>query len=146
MMMISTALSAVGQIIQGKQQQDVYNAQAQEAANAAAYEADAFKQQAKKIRRAAQAQHGETAATLAGAGVKLGEGTPLELKKTIQQRAEEDVLAAMVSGNRAIQAGQAQASVYRSQGSAAMTSGIMGAGKTVLGSAIDYKRGGWQGT
>lgn len=143
LMLISTAVSAVGQIISGQQQQDVYDAQEQEARNAAAYEADAYKQQVMKIRRAAKAQTGETNAALAASGVKLGEGTPLELKKTIQQRAEEDALAAIISGNRAVAAGNAQASVYEAKGASAANEGFMGAGKTVLGAAIDYKRGGW---
>jgi hypothetical protein len=128
----------------GQAQKEQANAQAQQALNDAAYEQDAYKQQADKIRRAGKAQVGETNAALAASGAKLGEGTPLELKKTIIQRSEEDALTAIMSGGRAQSAGAEQAAIYGKAGKAAEVNSYFGAAKTVLGGAIDYNRGGWK--
>ena len=143
-LLVGTAASTVGTVVAGAAQKDQANAQAQQALNQGAYEADAYKQQADKIRRAGKAQVGETAAALAASGVKLGEGTPLELKKTIIERSEEDALTAIMQGGRATSAGTEQASIYGKAGSSAMTNSLFGAGKTVLGAATDYSRGGWK--
>lgn len=138
------AVSAVGTVMAGQAQQEQYNAQAQQALNTAAYEADSYKQQADKIRRAGKAQVGETNAALAASGVKLGEGTPLELKKTIIQRSEEDALTAIMQGGRAKSAGAEQASIYGKAGDSAVTNSYFSAAKTVLGASVDYNRGGWK--
>jgi hypothetical protein len=143
-LLVGTAASTVGTVVAGAAQKDQANAQAQQALNQGAYEADAYKQQADKIRRAGKAQVGETAAALAASGVKLGEGTPLELKKTIIERSEEDALTAIMQGGRATSAGTEQASIYGKAGSSAMTNSLFSAGKTVLGAATDYSRGGWK--
>ena len=75
-MLASAAVGTVGTIYSGMQQAAAADDQAQIAENNAAYEADANKQQAEKIRRMAKAQRGEANAALAASGVKLGEGTP----------------------------------------------------------------------
>lgn len=143
-MLASAAVGTVGTVMQGQQQKKMYNAQAQQALNESAYEADAYRQQADKIRRAGKAQVGETNTSLAASGVKLGTGTPLELKKTIIERSEEDALTAIMQGGRATQAGAEQASIYGKAGKNAVTNSYIGATKTVLGAATDYSRGGWK--
>ncbi len=140
----STLASVAGTVMQGQAQKKQANAQAQQALNEGAYQADAYKQQADKIRRAGKAQVGETTAALAGSGVKLGEGTPLELKKTIVQRSEEDALTAIMNGGRTSSAAAEQASIYGKAGDNAVKSSYLGAAKTVLGAAVDYNRGGWK--
>ena len=145
LLLASTAATVIGSVMQGQAQQEASNAQAQEALNQGAYAADAYKAQADKIRRAGRAQVGETNAALAASGVKLGEGTPLELKKTIIQRSEEDALTSIMQGNRALSSAGAQASVYGKEGESAMTSGLVRAGSTALGTGVDYLRGGWKG-
>lgn len=142
--LLSMAVSAGSAIYQGQQQQKQYQAQAQQAVNDAAYEADAYKQKADKIRRAGKTQVGETSAALAASGVKLGTGTPLELTKDIQRRAEEDALAAILSGDRTVSAADEQASIYNKAGASALTGGFLKAGGTVLGGVIDYNRGGYK--
>ena len=140
----SAAASTVGTVMSGQAQQKQANAQAQQALNTAAYEADAYKQQAEKIRRAGKERVGESTAALAASGVKLGEGTPLELKKTTIQRSEEDAMTAILNGKRSMSAGAEQADIYGQAGKNAVTSSYLKAGGTVLGAAIDYKRGGWK--
>lgn len=144
-LLAGSALSAGTAIYQGNQQKKMYQEQAQEAVNQAAYDADAYKQKADQIRRAGKKQVGETNAALAASGVKLGKGTPLELTNQIQQDAEHDALAAILSGERSVSAASAQARIYNNAGKTAQTAGYLNAGRTVLGAAIDYKRGGWKG-
>lgn len=140
----SAAVSVVGTVMAGQAQKEQANAQAQQALNEGAYQADAYKHEADKIRRAGKAQAGETNAALAASGVKLGEGTPLELKKTIIQRSEEDAMTAILNGGRAQSSASEQASIYGKAGDSAVTNSYFKAGSTVLGSASDYKRGGWK--
>lgn len=141
---ISAAVSVAGTVMAGQAQKEQANAQAQQALNEGAYQADAYKQQADKIRRAGKAQVGETNAALAASGVKLGEGTPLELKKTIIQRSEEDAMTAILNGGRTSSAATEQASIYGKAGDAAVTGSYFKAAGTVLGAATDYSRGGWK--
>jgi hypothetical protein len=143
-LLAATAVSATGAIMQGQAQKKQANAQAQQALNESAYEQDAYKQQAEKIRRAGKAQVGETNAALAASGVKLGEGTPLELKKTIVQRSEEDALTAILQGGRSMAAGEEQAAIYGRAGKNAVKSSYMQAGSTALGGFYKAQQGGWK--
>lgn len=124
-MLASAAVGTVGTIYSGMQQAAAAEDQAQIAENNAAYEADANKQQAEKIRRMAKAQRGEANAALAASGVKLGEGTPLAIQKDIIQKSEEDALSAMLTGSRALKSGSDQADMLRASGEAASTSGYI---------------------
>lgn len=139
-----TAVAGVaGTVMQGQAAKKQANASAQIALNDAAYESDAYKQQADKIRRAGKAQIGETNTSLAASGVKLGEGTPLELTKTIIQRSEEDALTSIMQGGRAKSSASAQAKMFGDAGKAAVTNSYVKAAGTVLGAAVDYTRGGF---
>lgn len=126
-----TVLSMVGQQQQGKAQQKAYNAQAQQTLNEGAYRADAAKQQAEKIRKAGAAQKGEARASLAASGVKLGEGTPLEVDREITQNSEEDALSALISGKRATSAAQEESKMLTKAGRNAMTSSVLESGGTL---------------
>lgn len=173
----TTAVSVLGQIKQGQQQQEMYNVQAQQqAAQAdaqvvqneaekqqilkdAAYSADATKAQAEKIRRAGRFQVGEANASLAASGVKLGQGTALEIRKNINQNVEEDALSAVLSGKRTLDSAQTSAqridassaaTLRNSQiesgllakaGSNAVTNSYFGAASTVLSSAPALGKG-----
>lgn len=144
-MIAGTAMSVMGQVQQGKQQKEAYNAQAQATLNDAAYRADAAKAQAEKIRRAGRAQVGEANASLAASGVKLGEGTPLEVKKNITQNAEEDALSAILSGKRTTDVAQKEAEMLGKAGDNAVTNSQYAAASTVLQAGGTYARGGWKG-
>lgn len=143
-MMAASAVGTVGTIYTGIQQAEAADNQAQIAENNAAYEADANKQQAEKIRRMAKAQRGEANAALAKSGVKLGEGTALEVQKDITQKSEEDALSALLSGSRAIKSGDEQADMLRASGSAALTGSLISAGGGVLSAGANYTSGKWK--
>lgn len=146
LMAASSAMSVMGQLSQGQQKKEMYNAQAQQSLNDAAYKADAYKSQAEKIRKAGKAQVGEANAALAASGVKLGEGTPLEVKKTIVQNSEEDALTALLNGSRTTTAAQEQAQLLGKAGDNAVTNAEWGAASSVLSAGGSYMRGGWKST
>lgn len=138
LMAVGTATSVMGQIQQGQQQREMYNAQAQQTLNDAAYRADAAKAQAEKIRKAGKAQVGEANAALAASGVKIGEGTPLEVQKTITQNAEEDALSAILSGKRTTAAAQEEARLLGKAGDNAVKSSVLGAAGTAMTAGWKY--------
>lgn len=141
------ALAAVGTgatIYSGQQQAQAADDQAQIAENNAAYEADAARQQAEKIRRMARAQKGEANAALAKSGVKLGEGTALEVQKDITTRSEEDALSALLSGSRALKSGDDQSDMLKDSGEAAKTGSYVSAAGTVLSAGAAYSSGKWK--
>jgi hypothetical protein len=128
-------VSAYSSMEQGKQQKKMYEDQAQQAANEGAYKQDAAKAQAEKIRRMGAAQKGEAKAALAASGVKLGEGTALEVDKNITRNSEEDALNALLGGNRGSQASMDESSMLMRAGSNAKKTGNMNAAGTVLSTA-----------
>lgn len=140
MMMVAAAVGAAGTIYNGIQQADAADNQAQIAENNAAYEADANKQHAEKIRRMAKAQRGEANAALAASGVKLGEGTPLAIQKDIAQKSEEDALSAMLTGSRAIKSGEDQADMLRASGDAALVGSAVSVLSTGANAYGNWKR------
>ena len=142
LMAVSTGVSVIGQVQQGQAQKEAYNAQAQQTLNDAAYKADAAKAQAEKIRKAGRAQVGEANASLAASGVKLGEGTALEVQKTITTNAEEDALSAMLSGKRITQSAQQEADLLGTAGDNAVNSSVLGAGATLLKAGWKVSAGG----
>jgi hypothetical protein len=135
LMAAGTVASVVGQQQQAKQQQKMYEDQAQQTANQAAYEKDAARARAEKIRKMGKAQQGEAKAALAASGVKLGEGTALEVQKDIGQRAEEDALTAILQGDRYQQSADAEIDMLGKAGSNARSNANMSSVGTILSSA-----------
>jgi len=128
---VGTGLSVLGQISQGQQQADYYKEQAKQSEiNAATQYADAMTQ-AEKIRKAGRRQVGETKAQLAASGVKLGEGTPLELQDQIIQQSEQDAFATILTGQRAAQSGYTEAASMRNAASNVKKNTVLSAAGTV---------------
>lgn len=125
--------SAYASIESGRQQKAMAERQAQSAVNAAAYDADAAKAHAENIRKAGRAQVGEAKAALAASGVKLGEGTALEIQKSIVENSAKDELSAILSGKRATAAANEEAGMLMQAGANAQNNGYMSAATTVLG-------------
>jgi hypothetical protein len=142
-LLAGTAVSAVAAIDSAETQSDIADNQAQQAKNEGAYREDAAKQQADKLRKAARAQRGETATALAKSGVKLGEGTPLELDKQIAVGGEQDAMSAILTGGRSAAASRQEANMLEASGAAASRAGYYQAGSTVLGAGSSYSR--WKG-
>lgn len=127
----ATGVSALGQIMQGQQQNDYYQAQADQAEmDAKAARSDALTQ-AEKIRRAGRYQVGETNAQLAASGVKLGEGTPLAIEQDINSKVQEDAFSAILSGERAYTSGMNSADSMRTAGKNAVTNSVLSSAASV---------------
>jgi hypothetical protein len=127
----ATAVSALGQVAQGAQQNEMYKAQADQAELEGQTARVDARAQADKIRRAGRYQVGETKAQLAASGVKLGEGTPLEIEDDINKRVEEDAFAAVLSGERGYTSAMNSARSMRQAGSNAQTNSVLSAAGTV---------------
>jgi len=125
----STALSMGGQLMAGEDQ-------ARQAEIQGAYALDEANQTAKNIRKAGIRQQGSANVALAASGVKLGEGTALEIKNTIDQNVQQDALSAILSGQRA------KNSAQRAADNARMNS-YFGAASSVLSSGAQVAKGGW---
>lgn len=104
-----------------------------------AYAADEAQQTVKNIRRAAKMQVGQANTALASSGVKLGEGTALEVDKAITENAQQDAVSAILSGTRA-------QSMARMEADASRENSVLSAGAIALQSGAMYASGGWKGT
>lgn len=138
---VGTAVTVIGQQQAAKAQDDMVEDRAQQAVNDAAYKKDAAKQQAEKIRRLGAAQKSEARASLAASGVKVGEGTALEVEKEITKNSEEDALSAIISGKRAATASEDEASLFMKSGSNARTNANYASAGTVLSGAASLASG-----
>lgn len=138
---VGTGLSVLGQIQQGQQQSAYYKAQAQQAEVNAAYARSDAQTQAEKIRRAGRRQVGETNAQLAASGVKLGEGTPLELTRETIQQSEQDAFAAILSGERGYTSSMTEANSMRTAGKNSVSNSILGSAGTIASGWYMGKKG-----
>lgn len=141
---VSTAVTAYSQVQNGKNQEKLANAQAQQTVNEGAYKEDAAKAQAEKIRKAGKAEVGAANAALAASGVKIGEGSALEIRKNIIENSEQDALSAILSGKRAVTAANDEAGMLQQSGANASSNGQMAAFGTVLSSAATSQSSGWK--
>lgn len=134
---VAMAVMAAATIMQGIQARQMGKAQEQIDKNQAAYAEDNAREAADKIRKAGRAQVGAATAALAASGVKLGEGTPLELKDEITKGAEEDALVEILNGRRIGSVKRSEGSMYGTAGRNAMTNSVLKAGSQMYS--------GWQG-
>lgn len=144
-MAAGAAISAYSSIQQGEAAKEAANEQAKAVAQEAGQKQDAAQAHADKIRKAARGQRGEAKAALAKSGVKLGEGTALEVDESIAQAGEEDALSALLTGKRIGRAADQEAGMLIKSGQNAASAGYMKAAGTVLGAAGTVASG-WKTT
>jgi hypothetical protein len=129
---VSAAISAYSAIQQGEQQEEWADYQADQADADARAEEGAAKVEAERIRKLARLQAGEANASLAASGVKLGEGSALNINKDIYARAEEDAVMAAFGGADRKARTLAEADGARIKGKQAANAGMVSAAGTVL--------------
>jgi hypothetical protein len=144
MMVLAVVASAGGAIYSGMQQQEAANTNAELSRRQGVADQDAAVAQAEKIRKAAHRQAGEANASLAASGVAIGEGTAVRINEDIYKTAEDDAYSALLTGARRQRSANDQAGIMQSQGSAAMTGGLINAGASVLAGGAQY--GKWKAT
>lgn len=155
---ISAGVQAVGAIMQGSQAADAAEAQAREREiQAAQGRADAEAERAAgevradKTRKLAGMQKSQARSSLAKSGVVADAGTAQTIQDYIASSGEEDALAEIYTGQsraRRLEAGAAtsdrEAGYLETSASNAMLSGVMGAGKSVLGAYAETRKPGWK--
>lgn len=160
MLAISTGLSVVGQLQQGKANaaaanQNAANAEAQAAQMDRQAELDriqaeretvAATEEAKRIRKAGEKQAGAARAALAASGVMVDSGSAININEDILAGSESDAMNTLLTGerkakayttsasetNRSASQARGQASQYRSSASTAQSSSLISAGATAL--------------
>ncbi len=142
---VGTAATVYGQVEAGNERKAAAEFNAREAENQAAYAQDEAAQRAANIRKAARSQASSADAQLAASGVKIGEGSSIDISRTIYQQSEVDAYNTIANGRRGSQAGSDQATLLRAGGNNAQTDAYIGAGATILGSASKVASG-WRGT
>ena len=90
---------------------------------------------AARIRKVGAIQQSQADASFAASGVKIGEGSPVDITRTIGQQSELDAVNTMLTGSRLAQNDSDQAGLIRAQGANAESSAYIGAGTTILGAA-----------
>lgn len=141
-MLAAAAVSTYASYQQAEQQEDWHDYQAKQASADAAAEKSAAMIQAERIRKIARRQAGEANAALAASGVKVGEGSALNINEEIYAGAEEDAVTTLFGGKTRAQQLQAQASADRIRGSQAMQAGYLNATSSALQGAASY--GNWK--
>ena len=137
----SMAVSAIGALQQGQQQKAYANYQAAQAEADAKAERDAAEIHADKIRKMARRQAGEASASLAGSGVDVGSGTPVDINSSIYANAEEDAWSAILGGKAKGAQLDAQAQGMRISGDNAETASYFNAAGSALSGAVQISKG-----
>lgn len=139
------AVQAIGSMQQGRAQQTQANIAAGEAELAAGVERSDAAMEAARIRRAGEAQRGQTVAGFAGAGVKVGEGSALDAERQVMEDVARDEYMAIITGERRASGLEREARYRRMAGSDARRAGELGAATSLLSAGASYARAsGWR--
>lgn len=140
-MAAAAAVSTIGALQQGQQQKDYANYQAAQAKADAKAERDAAEIHADKIRKAARLQAGQARAAIAGSGVDVGEGTPVDINSSIYGNAEEDAWSTILTGKSKANQLNAQAEGFRISGKNAQTASYFSAASSALSAGSQIAKG-----
>jgi len=143
MMAVSSGVKAIGELLQGKQQKNYYDWQAEQSRADATAEDEAGQVRAEKIRKAGRYQVGEARAALSASGVASDVGTPLKITQQIERNVEEDALSEMLTGTRKARRLESEASGYTVAGENALVNSRYKAAGSLLESGYQY--GKWTG-
>lgn len=139
----SAAVGAGAAIYSGAQQKEAADNNAELARRQGEQDKDAAVAQADKIRRAAAAQAGAANASLAASGVSIGDGTAVRINEQIYNDSETDAYNTLLTGSRQQASANNQAGAISAQGNAAMISGTLNAGSSLLAAGANYTK--WKG-
>lgn len=97
------------------------------------------------IRRAGQRQMGQARGALAASGVKVDEGSALDIQQQIQHDSEGDAFQALLEGSRKARGLQVDAASVRAGGRLAQAAANVNAFGTILGGGYQAMRSnGWR--
>lgn len=133
-MVIASAVGAGAQIYQGVKAKDASQANANIIREQADYQRKQYEYQAGEVLKQGNSYKGTLTASTASSGVKRTEGSPLEIMRKTEQNILSDNHSLRKSAINASQSGLNQAEALEQQGKDALTSSIIGAGTSFLGS------------
>ena len=128
-------MSAKGQRDSGQASKDAGYEQGQQLNMEAAQVREAAHEQAEKIRRSSRSVQSQARAAYGASGVSIGVGTPVTVGDQIEQDAESDAYAAILSGRRQAKNLDYQADMARRYGASALTAGNTAANASLLSTA-----------
>jgi hypothetical protein len=126
------ALSALASVSQGIQQQDVANYNARVSENNALVERQIGQIEEMRFRRETRRRLAAQRAADSASGFDMTFGTPLALARESAANAEFDAQLIRFNGARSADRFRSAAALERSQGKAALQTGIAGAGLSLL--------------
>ncbi|MCY1197249.1 hypothetical protein D9M72_86110 [compost metagenome] len=128
-------MQAKGQQDAGRAEQEADFEQAQQMNIEAAQVRQAARDQADKIRRAGASVRSQARAAYGASGVSVDVGTPTTVDSQIEQDAESDAYAAILSGRRQAKNLDYQADMTRRHGASAISAGNTAATASLLSTA-----------
>lgn len=128
----STAVSGVANLLQGGQQRRYYNYQADQSSADAEAERQLGVVRGEKVRKAGRLQQSEVTAGFGGSGIDVGSGSAIAVRGALQRNIEEDALTQLLTGQRRGRVLDATAQGQRSAGENAMSGGYMSAARSLL--------------
>lgn len=125
---LGTAMSVVGQLSQGSQQQEWADYQAEQARVDAQAAREEGEVRAEKVRKLGKKQQSEARAALAAGGVEVSAGSAVKIAQEIGKNAEEDAQQELLTGIRRGQRYDQEAEASQIQGQNAMSRSVLAAG------------------
>lgn len=144
----AATVQTVSGLEQGRKAKNAANQQAEQFDQQAAFERDNAEGEAARIRRAGMVQRGQTLGALAAAGVKIGDGSALDIERQVMEDYSRDEYMALLTGERNARSLSASAGQARQAGKDARrasyvnaATSLLSAGSSVMG-ASGWRTGG----
>ncbi len=128
---VGVGAQIAGQVSAGKAQKEAGDIAAAQAADDAAYVRDITKEEVRKFRRSADKFQSTQKTAIGSSGLRMS-GSALQLLQETEIEIERDIKSIEEAGEQRAQGIEAQGDIYKVQGQAALTAGIIGAGSTLL--------------
>lgn len=139
-------VSAASSIYSGSVQAAAASDQAKQAKIAGESSLLSSRQKAANLSKQKTVLKAKQIAQAAGAGLDVGSGSLIDIQRTTDKQAAEDISNVLSAGRMSLATGQATASSLQNQSSGFMTSGFLGAGESLMGGAMSVgKVQGWEG-
>lgn len=143
--MAFAGMQAFGAVQQGRAANSAAKAQAEDLERQASAERFMAERDAAMVRREGAAARGRTLGALGASGVKVGEGSALDVERQVMEDYARDEYIQILNGEIRGRAMELEASNTRRAGRDARRAAFMQAGTSLLGSAAGGMRaGGWR--
>jgi hypothetical protein len=143
--LVMAGMQVAGQVQQGRAANSAAQGQADELERQAAAERQMAERDAAMVRRAGGEARGRTLGALAVSGVKVGEGSALDVERQVMEDYSRDEYIQILNGEIRGRALEFEAGQTRSRGRDARRASYMQAGTSLLSAGYSgAKAGGWR--